>query len=168
MKKILSLAFCLLFICGTAWAGGSCVASDFRIKNGAWKRLKATCTADAADATMVHIFDITTDAGKKVMDFMAGYRIYTITQYDTAGTDMSDNSDLEIKDSRGKILLSASNNGENFVTATGDPTEVYTDIAGATNHYQLIHGDYQLTFTITGNSINSGVTVIEIDLGRGE
>ncbi len=147
----------LFLFAGNAHSGGSCAMASRGIKaNNAINFVLIQCTADASDGSMSAALNTET------MNALSGRLIYNVTAY-PGGTAPTDESDLAIVDSRGKSLMTAAGNGLNFIDST-TLTEKYTENAEGNDHYQSVHKGFPLTFTITGNSVNSAIMNISLDV----
>lgn len=157
MKKlILSILTALLLFAIPALADtGTCTIS-FRAETGAnatygTYKMLITGTATAAGALAC-----TVDATN--MAKLSGKFFYITTIY-PGSVAPTDASDLAITDSRGLSLVTATVNGINAVDAT-TVTQALTEGPGI-DHYQIVHEEYALTYTVTNNIVAGAIVKME-------
>jgi hypothetical protein len=119
-------------------------------------RVTITLQADAADASLA----VTLTAAQ--MEQLDGLFVYKVIVRPGA-TAPTDASDLAIEDSRGLVLMDATRNGLNLVDATSTLWN-YTDGPTSGNHYHLLEEEFPVTITVTGNSVNSAIVILDLEL----
>ena len=142
MKKLLFIP--LLFLAWVHIAEAACTCTDAgleRIGGRGKYRLVATCTADATPTTCTDNLSVDTMkkiGGKYPLDIMA-----------RPGGTPPDAASLEIKDSVGRVWLTAAQNGSNLIHATDTIWDYFDGNRQNLNSNTPFHKDRPLTFTIT-------------------
>lgn len=152
-KTIFTILFCL--ICVPAWAGMTCTEIATSIAPGKW-RLDVLMEFDTTPGTA------TCTLSGEVMDKIneLGLYIYENSGLNVSGeTNATATSDLAISDSVGKVILSATGNGANFLNNSGKP--FYGDNAGGGNHYSVGLGR-DWTLTVTENVVSNSTALYEM------
>lgn len=122
--------------------------------------LHLTCTFDTTPGTAVATLD--TDQ----MNLLDGKYLYTVTSV-PGSTAPTDNSDLQISDSRGLLLLDPAGtdpaaSGLNFIDATTVKQVYFKGPNGS--QYPLINKAWALTFTVTNNAVNNSIVHLYIQV----
>lgn len=142
MRKLL---IALILLATPAFGAMTCVEGAHE-REARSKVVKLTCTADATPATSVATLDAS------MMEELGGMFLYSITT-DPGATGPTDNSDLQIADSRGVNIVTATGNGANVIDNSA--TNQLTPEGPETIFYQMAHSGYAWTITVTNNAVAS-------------
>lgn len=164
MKKIIIALILAVLLPASAWGAGTCTPSFTRIYNSeGWTGLAVltyTCTADAAAATFPSTSTDTADSdGVYFTDKIKGYHIVEV-RTNPGTTAPTDNYDIVINDHNGIDLMGGQLANRDTTTSEA----AYPAIAAGIPWPRPIDG--AITPVITGNNVNSAVTVIKIFLER--
>ncbi len=167
---VLCMVMGVLLTAGTVYAGGACApvaitdqsSVDYLVYNG---QIVLECTADAADASMAYTFASTVTGNATFMGVMNGRYVLGAMAYDGAGTDPSDQSDLDIVDSDGYVFVSsaAGENGENVID-DGDDSTFYFYGPDGNIGYPRVVGHKPWTITWSNNAVNEAVHYLRLDV----
>lgn len=123
-------------------------------RNSGKYELLLTCTADAAGALSAAVNSAT-------MDNLAGKYVFTITSY-PGNPAPTDGSELEIRDSIGREVISSAGNGNDFIDATDTKTEHAT--GPNTDLYYLASDAYPWTVYMENNAVANAVFYLLLTL----
>ena len=160
-KKILLLSSFLLLFSTNTWGALSCPNEEVILVPGsvgmeAKALLILDCKFDAVPGTA------TKTLSQATMDKLDGYYIYLVeTDPGVAPETPPDAASMAITDSRGKAFMTAAVNGLNLVHATAYQSE-YTQGPNG-DHYQVVHKQFPLTFTITDQATNNADLTVYVE-----
>ena len=162
MKRFVLILAALLFISAPSYAAMTCVDDGItHLGFGEEYDFSMTCTFDTTPGTAVAAFPATIQSYLNL-----GYYVYTFTII-PGTTGPTDNSDLQIKDSVGRTIISASGNGANVIDNATITSVIYGDgpTAGSTNHYPK-GSHYAWTITVTNNAVNNSSFKMLLQVGK--
>lgn len=158
MTRILLIVCVWLFAAGQAIAAMTCVDSGQIVperSNYGNSVQVVTCTFDTTPGTAVATIPYT------VMRYLDDRFCQIDIVPGTTGP--TDNSDLQIVDSRGVTLISASGSGLNVIdNATSTYGILATNSAGGTSYIHA-HAAWQWTVTVTNNAVNNSSFILYIE-----
>jgi len=164
MKKFWLLFALWLGMVGMAQAAMTCVETS-RIKGslpGSW-HFDITCTFDATPGTAVGAIPTTAPNGRSmsIMEIInQGLIVYNFSIIPGA-TGPTDNSDLQIADSSGVIIISASGNGLDVIDNATITSQIMGDGQNS-DRYPKGNGLAWIP-TVTNNAVNNSSFILGID-----
>ena len=157
MKKIFIILPILLFGFNS-FAAMTCTDAGHVVDGRSGNKvIVVTCSFDTTPGTAICNLPAT------VMDDLDGKYVYSFAVKPGA-TGPTDNSDLQIVDSRGITIVSASVNGKDVIDNTTSTGPFYGD-GPAGNHYPKGHFPYVWTVTVTNNAVNNSSFTLYMEVG---
>lgn len=158
MKRILSMIPLLLLFASQAMAAMECVDSGQivpeRSRSGNNVQV-VTCTFDTTPGTAVDTIPTSVMA---MLDDK-----YCQIDIEPGATGPTINSDLQIVDSRGVTLISASGSGLDVIDNATSTFGILAEGSAGTSLYIHAHAPYQWTVTVTNNAVNNSSFTMYIE-----